>query len=641
MHPTLIGNDRRQRLWSWANLAALTVFAVYFCVFMEWLFQVTKSSFMDFMPFWIRIGLLGLSGLFFAGASLLLLLLLGVLSFIPGQPWDWKVYIWIGSAIPAIFIASTALLMVDNFTYTLFNFGIVTITGWVRAVYAVLFLLLLVGSFRWLIHTLSGQNNANPVKSSLKFQVFAGAALLILSIPLGISLYGSASTSSTLLNAPPAAKRPNILLIGSDGVNAEHMSLYGYQRETTPFLESFAKDTLMAENNFPNASVTAGSLVSMFSGKLPTQTRVLYPPDILKGADAFEHFPGILKKEGYYTAEMSVNYFADANTMNVQDGFMQVNNHSTAIGWLYDSAMQVIPQDAAYFTSTVAQRVLDRLLYIYFLRSIPNPFAEVTQLFNEFNDPGRIDQTLSVFKNTQQPVFMHVHLMSTHQYIFAPRTHVFSKGESLNNENQMDFYDDAILTFDDYMRELTEGLAQMGKLDQTMIIIYSDHGIGNVIDKRMPLMFRFPKGEYAGKISHNTQNLDIAPTLLDYMGIPQPAWMTGQSLLKGEPPVNRPIFSAAPNYRAEDVHNRLALDLTKIKPPFYQFGTVGMVVCQKWYSIDTPTLSWKEENIENYPTPCPAESLPNTFQAQQMLVEQMRKDGFDVSTLRTAFKLTP
>jgi arylsulfatase A-like enzyme len=641
MQSTLIGSERCQRLWSWAKLAALTVFAIYFFVFMEWLFQVTKHSFMDFMPLWTRNGLLGLSGLFFSGASLLVLVLLGALSCIPRQTWDWKVYLWMGSAIPAFFIASTALLMLDNFTYTLFNFGIVTITGWVRAVYAVLFLMLLVGSFRWLIGTLSSQNHAAPVKSSLMIQVLSSAALLILSIPLGISLYGSTRTSSTLLNAPVAAKRPNILLIGSDGVNAEHMSLYGYPRSTTPFLESLAKNTLMSENNFPNASVTAGSLVSIFTGKLPTQNRVLYPPDILKGADAFEHFPGILKKEGYYTAEMSVDYFADADTLNLQDGFMQVNNHSTAIGWLYGSALKVIPQDAAYFTSTVAQRVLDRLLYIYFLRSIPNPFAEVTQLFNEYNDQERVDQTLSVFKNTQQPVFMHVHLMSTHVDIYAPLTHVFSAGEKLDSQNEMDFYDDSILTFDVYMRELTEGLAQMGKLDQTIIIVYTDHGMRNVLDKRLTLMIRFPEGEYAGKISHNTQNLDIAPTLLDYMGIPQPAWMTGQSLLKGEPPVNRPIFGAAPNYRAEDVHNRLALDLTKIKPPFYQFGTVGMVVCQKWYSLDTPTLGWKEENIENYPTPCPAETLPNTYQAQQMLVDQMRKDGFDVSTLRAAFKLTP
>jgi hypothetical protein len=110
--------------------------------------------------------------------------------------------------------------------------------------------------------------------------------------------------------------------------------------------------------------------------------------------------------------------------------------------------------------------------------------------------------------------------------------------------------------------------------------------------------------------------------------------MAGQSLLMGEPPATRPIFSAYPNFRAVNNEENLELDLSKIKPPFYQFGIIGMVICQRWYSVDTTALTWQIETIPGYPTPCEANALPSDRQAQQMLLEQLRADGFDVSSLK-------
>jgi hypothetical protein len=135
--------------------------------------------------------------------------------------------------------------------------------------------------------------------------------------------------------------------------------------------------------------------------------------------------------------------------------------------------------------------------------------------------------------------------------------------------------------------------------------------------------------------SSNPRILDIAPTILDYLGITPPDWMGGQSLLQGEPPATRPIFSAYPNFRVENEEKMLQLDLSKIKPPFYQFGIIGMAVCQKWYSVDTTAQTWKVEEIAGYPTPCEANSLPSDSQAQQMILQQLQADHFDVSSLKT------
>jgi hypothetical protein len=201
----------------------------------------------------------------------------------------------------------------------------------------------------------------------------------------------------------------------------------------------------------------------------------------------------------------------------------------------------------------------------------------------------------------------------------------------------MDRYKNGVSNFDQHMRYLMNELEQMGRLEHTVVVVYTDHGYANVSHVRVPLMFRFPNSEHAGQIFHNTQNLDIAPTLLDYIGIDPPDWMAGQSLFLGEPAANRPIFSAAPNYRTDE-DNLMQLDLTKVQPPFYQFGIIEMVICQKWYAANTTSLIWEEGEVEQYPNPCQAENLPSTSQAQDIMLTQLKNNGFDISVLEEAFK---
>jgi hypothetical protein len=637
--PVLTADDRNVKLLSWANLATLSVLAIYFYVSMEWLFLVTKPSFMDNMSVGAKLGVLLLSGLFLIVVSLVLLLVLFGISFVPGFARYWKALLWIGGSLPAAFISGSALLLIDNFTYTLFQFGIVSTDGIERGVYGILFLLVLAGFIRWIVQILSRRTQRKQLDISLKLQLFACLALLILTIPLGGSLYLTAKNAGTTLTLQgTTVRRPNILLIGSDGVNADHMSLYGSERDTTPFLKDFAKSALLAENNFPNASQTSGSLVSIYTGKLPTATRLLYPPDILKGKDAFQHFIGILKGEGYYNADVSVDYYADASVLNLQDSFVSVNGRAAYTVKLFTITSRYLPEDAAYFLSTIAKRISDRILHIFYIRKMVNPYSEVTQTLFTMSDQDRMNALQSLLSTDNQPFFVHVHFMATHGGNITPKNKVFSGADKhQTSATAMNFYDDAILDFDQEMSEVVNELTKTGKLDQTMIIVYTDHGYGDISKVRIPLLIRFPNGEYAGKIVNNTQNLDIAPTILDYMGIKPPEWMTGQSLLKGEPPPTRPIFSAAPNYFDHNGSGgREQLDLSKIKPPFYQFGSIDMVVCQKWYELRTSSLSWQEGEIPGYATPCNPETLPDDQQAQKILLDQLKADGFDISTVQPA-----
>ena len=118
-----------------------------------------------------------------------------------------------------------------------------------------------------------------------------------------------------------------------------------------------------------------------------------------------------------------------------------------------------------------------------------------------------------------------------------------------------DFYDDAILQFDFNVNKILQGLADRNLLQDTIVVITSDHGVKHRNRKRVPLMFLVPTDDRRRRVSSNTQNLDIAPTLLDYLGMDRPGWMQaadsgrwidslGQSLIAKDPNPGRTIFTA-------------------------------------------------------------------------------------------------
>jgi hypothetical protein len=601
---------------SWGHLISLSFLSVFAFIVIEWLFYATKPSFMNLMPWGAKLGILALSGLVPGVASLLALIALGGISLLPWWGQRWRVFLWIGALLPATLFAITVMMLIDNFTYTVLNFGIVSTRGVLRGVYGLGILLILVSFYLWIIQAVEHQSRIRRPLFALRWQSAACAALVLLSVYPSAGLYQRDPAALPIPNTGQAVKRPNILLIGSDSMNADHMSLYGYDVDTTPFLKTFAQSALMAENNFPNAYETAASLISMFTGKLPTSTRVLYPPDILQGADAIQHFPGILKSQGYYNAEVSVDYYGDVTSMNLKDGFDFVNGRTITDSPFYSASRRYIPDDVAYFLGTITNAALDRALHISYIRSMQNPYTEVTAAAPNLSmdDQNRVNQILTLFNDVDQPLFVHVYMMGTHLGSLAG-------------------YDDAIHNFDGYMQQITSSLAQMGKLDNTIIILYTDNGFNETSTDRIPLLIRFPNAQHAGTIHTNTQNLDIGPTILDYLGIKQPAWMGGQSLLKGEPPADRAIFSAAPNYLIGNIANELQIDTSKTKPPFNQFGRVGMVICQKWYQLDTSQLAWQQGNVTGYVGQCAPSTQPPDAQARQILIDQMKKDGFDVSSL--------
>jgi len=600
---------------------------------MEWIFFVTKPSFMSGMSIWLQARIYLLAALGMSVLPLLIILLLGTIHRIFPNQYVTKFLVAIGILIPSLILSALLLILVDNFTYTVFKYGVVSTERIPRALYGLSFIgLCSFVYYRIRQYILTRGKKKFPVKRN---QRLALAAFLSLSVLLSIfSIFTSRTNVLSAVDISEKKRLPNIILLGSDGLDATHLSVYGYERDTTPHMKNLLSKALLAENDFPNGGTTAGSVASILTGKLPIETRVIYPPDILDGEDSYQHLPGILKRLGYRTVDLSVSYFGDALTLNMQGGFDIANQRSGTDHPVVKTARILGGGDSAYFVDAMVQRISDRLLHIFFIKPMINPYEAVIKPASRENEQKRFNDIISVLKSSETPVFIHVHMLGTHGPRFEIRQQLFSAGQTQNADWMMDFYDDAILSFDRYVGELFSYLSDSGKLNNTIVIIYSDHGRMWTIHQRVPLLFWFPNGEYAGTIQANVQNIDIAPTILDYLGISIPDWMDGQSLLKKDLDAPQDIFSASVNSNLVEVSKNglWVVDTKRKAPPFYQVGYVGLIACDQWFELYLQSPRMLYGKIKNYTYTCDPSTLLKPEQAENILLAHLFQNGFDTSS---------
>jgi len=539
-----------------------------------------------------------------------------------------RVFFGAAGFIPVFFIGITILLLVDNFTYTLLRFGVVSTTGINRGIYGLCFVILLIRIYKEIYPSLL----KHPKK--IKRSPLLWISVFILALSSLVTFFDAPQEFYTRINLDSrnVSASSNIILLGSDGISARNLSLYSYDRETTPYLKKLSSESLLMKNHLSNSGKTAGSVTSIFTGKLPSQTRVSYPPDILRSGDAYQHLPGILKELGYKTVEITVPHYLDATELNVLNGFDQVNDELVNNGPVIQKLRTVISNDIVFFLETIYERISDRLFQIFYIHQMDNPWLIVTQASAPEGDEKRLAQLDEIIKQENQPFFVHIHLMGTHGDFFIPRAQQFSKGKIQDQNWMTDFYDDTLIDFDENVNRVVNSLKTAGKLDNTILIIYTDHAQNWKPLERIPLMIRFPGGEYSGTITENTQNMDISPTILDYLHIPQPSWMGGQSLLHGNLPALRPIYSANVE-RTEAVGDGFQYHNNPSTPPFFQFDNFTTSVCNKWVKLTTIDNQWTVGTLDGEPGLCSDATVPSTIQMKKDMLNQLIKDGFDVSSV--------
>ncbi len=105
-------------------------------------------------------------------------------------------------------------------------------------------------------------------------------------------------------NPPPQqdnkSNHPDIFFVVIDALRADHLGIYGYQRDTSPFIDSIAKQSLIFEKAFSTSSYTCESVSSILMGRYPSSTpwstgwKAQIDPNI-------QTLPEVLKNNGYTT----------------------------------------------------------------------------------------------------------------------------------------------------------------------------------------------------------------------------------------------------------------------------------------------------------------------------------------------------
>ena len=99
---------------------------------------------------------------------------------------------------------------------------------------------------------------------------YSGAGILILALPVCLfSQWNAAARTPPPIASRPSSGSANLLWIVLDTLRADHMSLYGYGRQTTPQIETWAKQGITFDMASSAASWTLPSHVTMFTGLWP------------------------------------------------------------------------------------------------------------------------------------------------------------------------------------------------------------------------------------------------------------------------------------------------------------------------------------------------------------------------------------
>ncbi|MCP3891062.1 MAG: sulfatase-like hydrolase/transferase [Desulfobulbaceae bacterium] len=618
------------------NSTALAVYAAASICFFEWLFFFTKPSFLSALTTTESMQVLVVTILMVAMGAVVVHGLLWVIRAFLSKILKTQLSVFY-VVVPFFLFWFLALLLIDNFSYTVFKFGIQNTHHGNKFFYG-LFLCIL-GFFlcRKLHRDLSKDCSAGQLRLSL----YGSASIVAVGflVFMGKMVF-SEIDAGTSIEKVAKERLPNILFVASDGIESDRLSLYGYRRKTTPFLDEFSKQSMVFENAYTNSSRTTGALTSMLTGKLPTETKVAFPPQVLSGKNSGEHLPGILKTLGYASHQSTVRYYADSFDLNMINGFDSANGRKPMdlMAGILPATWSVRLTHERLLIHRSMDRLQSRLLHLLGIRQMVNPFMAVKldSYIYGTSDDQRIEETFEFVDGTSGPWFAHVHLMNSHccPKKLKKRYRNFSvstTGKS-KKEKSTDVYDDMILAFDGYLKTIVDGLVDRQQLDKTIIIISSDHTYGWDVNERLPIIIRFPRGEYAAKYSVNTQLLDLAPTVLDYLDLGKPDWMEGDSLLGEKPSRIRPIYSVAETERRRDKVGKNKLSrLVDPSPPLYGLVKVAMTICQNQYTLNVRNGKFGVKKVKGHTDPCPTKDLPSNDEAKKMVVAHLNAKGFTLS----------
>ncbi|EMA58387.1 sulfatase [Halorubrum lipolyticum] len=341
----------------------------------------------------------------------------------------------------------------------------------------------------------------------------------------------------------------NVVLLSADALRADHLSSYGYHRETSPVLDDLAEEAIRFENAYSASSHTREAVPALLTGE----------------------YPDVAVDDGYRLATETV-----ASTLS-EEGFATAGFHSNPFvsrAYGFDEGFDHFDDDlhlGQHKLVALAQRAWDKLRNRHYARA-----EEINERSLSWLDSVDDDE----------PFFLWNHYMDTHgpyeppgEYatLYADESVSGREAQSLyqraikdpesitddERELLIDLYDAEIRYNDAKIGEFLEALRERDLLEESLLIVTADHGdafgehgyyehpryLHDEITK-VPLYVR-PPGGRGEEVATTASTLDVAATIEAIVGVDEAG--DGVSLFE-EFPDDRTVFCQA---RGEDEHSHL------------------------------------------------------------------------------------
>ncbi len=345
----------------------------------------------------------------------------------------------------------------------------------------------------------------------------------------------------------------NVVLLVIDSLRADRLSLYGYPRETTPFLDRLGRRAAWFRNFFTVGTPTLPACTSLLTGMSPISHGILMRKG---GADlrpGTPWLPALLRSRGYATCA--------------------VDNLATRKAWFaqdFDAYLNLRVQGNEYLSAFEFNRGVTPWLtarrngpfFLYMRYGDPHtPYApppRYRHLFHPDPPPAARRSLRDLFAGS----FRHYMLTQCN-----PGEWPSPAGDGIADETWCrSQYDASVRAADDGVRELVHLLGRLGLRDNTALIVLGDHGEslgehGILFDHhglydctmRPPLIIHWPGvTDGTGVVDAITQTPDIPATILDLLAMTRPDGMEGRPLA--------PLFTGRDGWR--DVAHAVACEGT-------------------------------------------------------------------------------
>ena len=295
-------------------------------------------------------------------------------------------------------------------------------------------------------------------------------------------------------NAQPSTP---VILISVDTLRADHLGCYQSGRKITPHIDSIAGNGTLFSQVSALVPVTLPSHVALFTSTYPFANGV---EDNGVPFAAGTTLASVLKNAGYRTAAFVGSFVLDRRFGLSQDFDV------------YDSPFDL-------HNKTVADA-----------GDLKRPGAQVAAAATRWLD-----------QNANSPFFLFLHLYDLHTPYNLPPDPRLRRGET--------GYEAELAYVDRVLGDFLAFLERRGLLNKSLIVFTSDHGEGLnehgesthgyfVYESTLhvPLIFHWPAGSKRvsrDRVAEPASLLDVAPTILDALGLPRSSGMMGHSLITG------------------------------------------------------------------------------------------------------------